>query len=286
MKIIDGKKLAESIKDEVVAEIILLNNNDTCANTRPGLAIVLVGEKPDSSLYVSLKEKEAKKCGVDTHLYKFGEEVEEGEIKDTIKFLNEDENISAILLQLPLPKKFNTDEIVRLIDPKKDIDRFHPDNLKKLTASCDNRDVMPPLFQVIFEIFDSVKYDIAGKEVCILANSDIFGVPLKKVLECSGAKVKVVNPKKNDWQSVSKKADVLITAVGKKHFIKFGDVKEESFIIDIGITSEGKKVFGDVDMEDVQDKVEFITPVPGGVGPMTIAMALKNVLKLYKNNSC
>jgi len=282
MKIIDGKKLAEKIKDEVVAEIVNINNGDACAVKRPGLAIVLIGKRADSEIYVALKEKEAKKCGIDTHTYKFSEEVEESEIKETIKFLNKDEEVNAILLQLPLPKKFDTDEIVKLIDPKKDVDGFHPKNLEKILNGCPGRDNLPPLIQVVLEIIDSVKVEIKDKDVCVLVNSDVFGDSLKKIFTCQGGKVDIVKIDE-DWKSKSKKADILITAIGKKQFIKKEDIKKDALIIDIGITNEDGKVYGDVDMEDVKDVAGFITPVPGGVGPMTIAFALKSALILFKN---
>ena len=275
-KIINGKALAEKIKDNIVKEIIKLNG------LRPNLAIILIGEREDSELYVSLKEQQAKKVGIDTHLYKCPENINEQEVLDIIDHLNKDELIDGILIQLPLPKGFDTDAIIRAIDPAKDVDRFHPDNLKILFKTCDHHHVMPPIFEVVLEMLKSIDCQLQNKQICIVCNSDIFGKSLAKVLECQGARVEIVYTDNNDLVNKTKRADVLITAVGKSGFIKKDMIKKDAVIIDIGITKKGKKVYGDVDFEDVKNKVGYITPVPGGVGPMTIAMAFKNTLELYK----
>jgi methylenetetrahydrofolate dehydrogenase (NADP+)/methenyltetrahydrofolate cyclohydrolase len=275
MQIIDGKALAEKIKDNLVKEIIKLGE-------RPNLAIILVGKRDDSSLYVELKEKEAKKVGIDTHLYKCPENITEQEILEMINYLNKDELIDAILVQLPLPEKLNTNKIIKAINPDKDVDRFHPKNLEKLFKTCDHNQVMPPVFEVVLEMLKSINCRIKDEQVCIISNSDIFGKSLAKVLECRGAKVIVTCENDKNLKNKTSKADILITAVGKPGFVKRGMIKKGAVVIDIGITKKGERVFGDVDFEDAKDKVGFITPVPGGVGPMTIAMAFKNTLELYK----
>ena len=274
--VIDGKILAEKIKDEIAKEIFELKGS------RPNLAIILIGDRKDSVLYVNLKEKEAKMVGIDTHVYRCPKNITEREIYDTIDFLNKDDSIDAILIQLPLPEGFDTDGIIRAIDPAKDVDRFHPDNLEKLLSSCEHTSVMPPLLLAIIEMLESIKYDVKNKSVCVIANSEIFGRSVKKVLECLGGKVIVANINDSDLAEKTVKADLLISAVGKPRFIKKEMVKKDAIIIDIGITKEGEKVYGDVDFEDVADQAGFITPVPGGVGPMTIAMLFKGTLELYK----
>jgi methylenetetrahydrofolate dehydrogenase (NADP+) / methenyltetrahydrofolate cyclohydrolase len=276
MKIIDGKLLAEKIKDDVTKGIFAMGK-------RPNLAIILVGEREDSMLYVDLKEKEAKKVGIDTHVYKCPAEISEREIYETIDFLNKDNSIDAILVQLPLPDGFDTDGIILAIDPTKDVDRFHPDNLAKLLSSCDHEKVIPPLIAVVLEILGSINCDLQKKIVCAIVNSDIFGKSLKKVLECLGAKVNIAHINDNDLKEKSANAEILISAVGKPRFIKKDLVKPDAVIIDVGITKEGEKVYGDVDFEDVKDKAGFITPVPGGVGPITIAMLFKGTLEIFKN---
>jgi len=276
--IINGKKIAENIKNNIVKEIVKLKRG------HPNLAIILVGEREDSTLYVNLKEKEAKKTGIDTRNYKCPANTKEEEIIEMIKHLNNDSLIDAILVQLPLPSGFDTDKIIKTINPAKDVERFHPKNIKTLLSTCNHTHVMPPLFQVILEIFKNINLNIKNKQICIIYNSDIFGKSLAKVLECRKARVKLAHAQDNNLKEVMTQADIIITAVGKPKFIKKDMIKKDAIIIDIGITKKGKMVKGDVDFDDVKDKASFITPVPGGVGPLTIAMLFKNTLELYKQN--
>ncbi len=282
-KIIDGQKLAKKIKDKIVKEILELNNNKPDCLLRPNLAIILVGDRADSKLYVSLKEKEAKIVGIDTHLYRCPANISEKEILEIISCLNKDEIIDAILVQLPLPKNFDADKIIKAIDPKKDVDRFHPDNLKILMSACGHDEAIPPVYSTVLEILRNIKCNLKDKKTCIIANSDIFGKSLAKILSCEGAKTEVVLASDKNLVTKTKQADILITAVGKPKFIKADMIKQDSIIIDIGITKIDKEVSGDVDFNDVIAKASFVTPVPGGVGPLTIAMLFKNTLELYKN---
>jgi len=275
-KIIDGQKLAKKIKNKIVKEITELQGK------RPNLAIILIGAREDSHLYVDLKEKEAKKVGIDTHIYRCRPDTDEAEIFDMVDYLNNDKTIDAILIQLPLPDGFDTDGIIRAIDKNKDVDRFHPHNLEILFKTCDHSRVIPPVFEVILEILKNIKCDLKDKKVCLISNSDIFSKSLAKVLECQQAKVDITSFNDSQLAVKTRQADILITAVGQPKFIKKEMIKKEAVIIDIGITKQGGKVLGDVDFEDVKDKAGFITPVPGGVGPMTIAMLFKNTLELYK----
>ncbi|SRR6056297_1082368 len=290
--IINGHKIADRIKDEIVKEIIRenggkgdLSQDKAKADKRPNLAIILVGEREDSNTYVNLKEKEAKKVGVDTHLYKLPEDTGEEEIKKVIRHLNKDDLIDAILIQLPLPGQINTDEIIKTLDPNKDLDRFHPENIKIIQETCDHDHVLPPVFQVVFEVLKEAEFELVGKQVCIVANSDIFGSSLARALECYSATAEVVSPEAKDLSNKTSQADLLITAAGQPHLIKKDMIKKNAGIIDIGITKKGKKIWGDVDQEDVSDKASFLTPVPGGVGPITIATALKNTLELFKRKN-
>ena len=276
--IIDGQALAEKIKDEITKEIFALGGDK-----RPNLAIILIGEREDSKLYVNLKEQEAKKVGIDTHLYKCPVNIKEREVFEMIDCLNKDESIDAILVQLPLPDGFDTDGIIRALDPVKDVDRFHPDNLEILLKSCDHKNVIPPVHEAVLEMLKNIEYEVKEKSACIISNSDIFGLGLKKVLECQGAKVEITHADDKELGIKTSQADLLVTAVGKPKFITQEMVKKDAVIIDIGITKEKGVVIGDVDFENVKDKVKYITPVPGGVGPMTIAMLFKNTLEIYKN---
>jgi len=287
-KIIDGRALAEKIKDEIVKEIVEANglkakkNNPIFISNRPDLAIILIGEREDSKLYVSLKEKEAVKIGIDTHLYKCTADIKEKEILETIDCLNKDETINGILVQLPLPEGFDTDKIIRAIDPAKDVDGFHPENTKALMSGCDSHFIMPPVHGTILEILKSLDYDPEGKTACLVVNSEVFGKSLAKVLECRGAKIKIAKASDKDLSKKTSSADVLVTAVGQPGLIKASMVKKDAIVIDVGITKVDKKVLGDVDFASVIEKASYLTPVPGGVGPLTIAMLFKNTLALYK----
>ena len=282
-KIIDGQALAEKIKDNIVKEILELNNNKPDCPHRPNLGIILVGDREDSKLYVSLKEKEAEKIGIDTHIYRCPEKTKESEILEIIDCLNKDELIDGILIQLPLPAGFDPDKIIKTINPDKDVDCFHPENLKIILGSCRSGHILSPVFSAVLEILDSINCQLKDKKICLIANSDIFGKNLAKILACRGAKVKTIKASDKNLDNETTQADILITAVGRPKFIKKEMVKKEAVVIDIGITKEDEKVYGDVDFTEVKNKASYITPVPGGVGPLTIAMLFRNTLELYKN---
>lgn len=275
-QIIDGKAIADKIKDEIVQDIIRLKG------MRPNLAIILVGEREDSKLYVSLKEKQAKEVGIDTHTYKCPENIAERELFEMIDLLNKDELIDAILIQLPLPAGYDTDGIIMAIDPAKDVDGFHPNNLERLFNSCDHEGFIPPIINVVLEMLKSIKCELQWKKVCIVANSDLFGRAMAWVLKCQGAHTDVTSEEDEFFEDKISNADILISAVGKPKFIKKEILKANVVIIDIGISKQEDHICGDIDFDDVQDIASFITPVPGGVGPMTIALAFKNTLNLYK----
>jgi methylenetetrahydrofolate dehydrogenase (NADP+)/methenyltetrahydrofolate cyclohydrolase len=289
VQLIDGRALAEKIKDGIVKEIAALDKLPAPDKKKPGLicqrpnlAIILVGDRPDSALYVNLKEREAKRVGIDTHIYRCAADTPEREIFDTIDFLNRDGLIDAILVQLPLPAGFNTDGIIRAIDPRKDVDRFHPSNLEILFKTCEHEKVIPPVIKVVLEILKSINCDLRGRTACVVYNSEIFGKSLVKVLECRGAKCETAKINDSDLKGKTSRADILITAVGQPRFITGEMVKNDAVLIDIGITKEGGKVCGDIDFKSVKDRAAFITPVPGGVGPLTIAMLFQNTLEIYR----
>jgi methylenetetrahydrofolate dehydrogenase (NADP+)/methenyltetrahydrofolate cyclohydrolase len=284
MNNINGKLLADKIKDAVAEEVF-----DLCANPaspelchrRPGLAIIIVGSRPDSELYVSLKEKNAKTVGIDTSLYKFSENDSEAEILDAIKFLNTDDTIDGILVQLPLPDNFNTDKIIDSINPDKDVDGFHQENLKKLETSDV---VVSPVFQSILACLADIKFDLKDKTVAIVAKPGIFTQSLDKLFENLGAKVLSLEPK--DVGTKTAEADLLISAVGQADLINHDDIKQDAVLIDIGISqNEAGKTCGDINAESVASKAGWLTPVPGGIGPMTIAFALRNTLTFFKEKN-
>lgn len=258
VKLIDGKLIAEKIKDDLFQKIFVLEG------PRPNLAIILVGDRSDSKLYVSLKEKEGKKVGIDTHLYNLFQETSEEELLEVINFLNEDKLIDGILLQLPLPSKFNTDKIISAINPLKDVDGFHPDHPDYIVS---------PVIAAIQTCLEEVNILDKDKTVSIFYNSEVFADNLKKML--TAKKYKIL-PNKD-----SNKAGVIISAMGEPKKIKEEHIKPGAVLIDVGITKVDDKVFGDVDFLSVKDKASYLTPVPGGIGPMTIALLFKNVWEVF-----
>lgn len=287
-EIIDGKKIAKELNKKTLKEL------GEPGGRRPGLAIILIGDQDDSRLYVSLKEKEAKKIGIDTHVYKCEADTDQSQVLEMIKHLNGDDEIDGILVQLPLPKKFNTDKIIQAIDPSKDVDRFHPKNLAVLFATCIHGHtvglkpqsagamLLPPVHGTILAMLKSINLSLKNKRICIIANSEIFGKSMAKVLDCRGGTAIVIGPDDRNLIEETFKADVLITAVGRPKFIDEKMVKKGVVVLDVGITKKGKHVRGDVDFEKVKEKASHITPVPGGVGPGTVSMLLLNTAKLAK----
>lgn len=261
-KIIDGKAIATKIKDNIVKEILTLQNS------RPNLAIILIGDRSDSSLYVSLKEKEGKRIGVDTQLYKFEADSSEKEILQAIDFLNKDELIDGILVQLPLPSKFNTDKIIEAINPKKDVDGFHPLHPEYIVS---------PVLASIKACLNEINFQGKEKKACIFYNSPIFGESVEKLLAKEGFQAIPI--------SKSNEADLIVSALGESKKIKKAMVKKGAVIIDIGITKVEDGVEGDADAEDLKEDISYLTPVPGGIGPMTIAFLFKNVLEIYKRRA-
>lgn len=269
MKLIDGRLLAEQVKDKIALEVFEIVKG---GGVHPSLAIILVGNRPDSKIYVSLKEREAKKLGIDTHLYEMEENVSEDEIIETIKFLNNDATIDAVLVQLPLPEHINTNKVMASLSPEKDADGFldnHPQN------------VISPVFSSVKLMLTDININPKNLKAGILYNSEIFGLGLKEMLLNHGFKDVVLAGVKDVDDVLG--VDVLISAVGQPFFIKEGMIKKDAVIIDIGTTQVGNKICGDVDFESVKDKASYISPVPGGVGPMTIAFLFQNVLNIYKN---
>ncbi len=267
MKLIDGRILADKIKDKVALEIHALGG------PRPGLAIILVGERPDSQLYVNLKEKQAGTVGIDAHVYRIDDDIAQEKLLETINFLNTDPEVDAILVQLPLPKHLDTDTIVNSINPDKDIDGFTKENMKRLLSDDAEAGYMPPVYAVILAMLSSINCELDTKTVCLKVNSDIFEDNLAEILKRQGA---ILTHELSD-------ADIIITAQGKADAVNAEMVKDNAVIIDVGIAKDSEgKTCGDVDAESMNDKPGFLSPVPGGVGPMTIAMAFLNTMIAFK----
>ena len=256
---IDGKAIAEKIKKRIAKEINKLDG------LRPNLAIILVGDRPDSKIYVHKKEQQGKAVGIDTHLYALDADTPEIELLRVIDFLNKDDLIDGILVQLPLPENFHTDKVIEAIAPEKDVDGFHPRHPDYIVS---------PVLAAIKACLEDINFAPIGKNACVMYNSEVFGASVKKLLASAG--MILVQP------DDSTQADLLVTALGEPHKIKSGAIKKDAVIIDIGITPVGDKVLGDVDFKDIKDKAAFITPVPGGIGPMTIAFLFQNTWEIYK----
>lgn len=274
MEIIDGVKLAEKIKDEIVSEV------KTLGLERPNLAVILVGEREDSKIYVGLKEKQAKLVGIDTHTYYCDEEILEEDLLSMIEYLNKDDMIDAILLQLPLPGSLDEDKVVAAISPNKDVDGFHPETLKKFLKN-EPLVAEPVVPVVIREMLLDIKFEGKQKKAVVVVNSEIFGRVIKHELRKFDLEVAIVGPDEAELGSKCLEADLLITAIGRPEFIKSSFVKPGAVVIDVGIAKNSLgHICGDVDFVAAKKIASLITPVPGGVGPMTIAVALRNALRL------
>jgi len=267
---INGKKLAEEILINLRKKIIKLPHP-------VGLVAILVGDDPASRLYIGLKKKTCAKTGVEFHDYVLSDECAEKDIIEVIKFLNADPGIHGILVQLPLPLKFDTDKIIAAINPKKDVDGFHPETLKGYIR--DKFEYLPPLEMAIWKMIESTKEKIAGKNVLVIANSRVFGQSLMKFLKTKKANPQFCLADDKDLKQKTTRADAIAIAIGKANFLKPEMVKKDCIIIDVGINKSRGKIVGDVDPR-TKKKVSFASPVPGGVGPMTIACLLENVVRL------
>ncbi len=274
-KIIDGKALAAKIQQELTVEI-------KTKDLHPELAVILVGDDPASKLYVRLKKKACEQIGIEFHEYLMPDNITLEQVLETIDFLNKDELTDAILIQLPLPKHLDADIIIKAIDPKKDVDGFHPENIKKLLAG--KTDFVPGLALGILKLIESTEENLNNKSAVIVAKGDVFFQPLTKVLADKNIHAQLVDPKNPELKKYSRQADILIVAIGQPFFIKEDMVKPDAIVIDVGTNKiDEHRVVGDVDYSAVFDKVSHITPVPGGVGPMTVAMLLYNTVQLHKN---
>jgi len=276
MTILDGKKLSEKIKEEVKKEVEELKKSGIV----PGLAVILVGNDPASQTYVRMKKNACEKVGMYSIVHEFPEDITEKELFSTIEMINNNPNIHGLLIQLPLPKHIDTTKILEAVAPEKDVDGFHPYNMGRLVEGLDSFAPCTPLG--VMEIFKEYNIDVKGKDVCVVGASNIVGKPMWALLINEMATVDICHIATKDLASHTKRADIVIVGVGKPNLITENMIKEGAIIIDIGINKIDGRIVGDVDFENVSKKASYITPVPGGVGPMTIAMLLKNTIKAAK----
>ena len=273
MELLDGKIVKKQILEELKQEVEKLER-------KPGLVVIQVGEDPASKVYVGQKEKMAAAIGINFEHLKLKENVTQEKLEREIKKRNKDDNVDGILVQMPLPKHLDTKKIQNLIDDKKDVDGLSDINAGKLMHQVDCLEPCTP--KGIMEILDYYKIPVEGKNVVIVGRSDLVGKPLAAMMLNKNATVTVAHSKTNNLKEVTKTADILVAAVGKKGLITEDMVKEDAVIIDVGINRVEDKLYGDVDFDGVKDKVSYITPVPGGVGQMTVASLGQNVIKAYQ----
>lgn len=272
--LLDGKALAKNLRQKIAEEVIRLKSSGLV----PGLAVVLVGENPASKIYVQNKIKACEATGVESFFKKLPADVSEEKLFRTIEGLNHDKKVHGILVQLPLPSHLDAEKIVAAIDPQKDVDGLHPYNLGRLASKKPG--FIPCTPQGILYLIESTGVPIAGKEACILGRSEIVGRPTAILLTNKNATVTVCHSQTQNIAEKISRADILVAAIGKPKFVQGEWIKKGAIVIDVGINrlSDGKLV-GDVDFESASKRAGFITPVPGGVGPMTIALLLKNTVK-------
>lgn len=273
-KIINGKEISKRIKEELKQEIEVFSR-------KPSLVVIQVGNDIASDVYIEGKKKASLEVGIDFKHLKYEEDVTEEVLIEKIQELNSDDMVDGILLQLPLPKHLNEVKIINYIDPSKDVDGLTITNIGKLTNKIDGLISCTPLG--IMELLSAYNVELEGKHVVIVGRSNLVGKPLISLFLNNNATVTVCHSKTKDLSEYTKQADILVVAVGKQNLINRDMIKKGVVIIDVGINRVEGKLYGDVYYLDVFDKVSLITPVPGGVGPMTVTMLLKNVVKCYKN---
>lgn len=280
MEIINGKEFSEKVQNLMKTEHEELKK---IYGRDAGLAVIIVGENPASQVYVRNKIKACENIGFYSQTIRLPESITEEELVDEIKRLNENEMIDGILVQLPLPKHINEMKIIDTISPEKDVDGFHVVNIGKMVLG-DESGFLPCTPYGIIQLLEEYNLEVKGKDVVIVGRSNIVGKPMALMLIEKGATVQVCNSKTKNIREKLQQADIVIAAAGVPKLIKAADVKEGVIIIDVGINRLEGKICGDVDYEEVALKSSYITPVPGGVGPMTIASLMKNTLKSYKRN--
>ena len=287
--ILDGKKIAQNLKDQLKIEI---ENIKIKSNRVPGLAVVQVGNVAASSVYVKAKTKAAKEVGINVFDHHLDETIDQNELINLINKLNIDKNVNGILVQLPLPKTINEEVVLNSIIPDKDADGFHPLNVGKLSISQTNDEklLIPCTPYGCLLLLRELNINLAGKNAVVIGRSNIVGKPMSQLLLKESCTITTVHSKTVNIESICRNADILVAAIGKPEFVKKDWVKEGAIVIDVGINrikinEEKSKLVGDVLFSDVENIVSAITPVPGGVGPMTIACLLRNTTIAFKNSN-
>lgn len=279
-KLIDGKIISAAVKNEVATEVAALKEK----GVTPGLAVIIVGEEPASKVYVANKEKACEQLGMASFKCALPENTTENELLQLINKLNNDSSVNGILCQLPLPRHLNEELIINSIIPEKDVDAFHPQNVGKIMIG--NYDFLPCTPAGIMEMLKYENIEIEGKECVVIGRSNIVGKPMSMLLLHKNGTVTVCHSRTKNLKEVCRRADILVAAVGRANFVTADMVKPGAVVIDVGINRlENGKLCGDVNFAEVEPVASYITPVPGGVGPMTIATLMKNTLTAAKNQN-
>ncbi|MBW2981670.1 bifunctional methylenetetrahydrofolate dehydrogenase/methenyltetrahydrofolate cyclohydrolase FolD [Candidatus Woesearchaeota archaeon] len=273
MQLLDGEKVSNEIMENVKQEVSSLGNS-------PGLAVILIGEDKASKIYVNIKSKKCKEVGMESYKYELSEDTSEEEVLKLIEELNKDEKVNGILVQMPVPSHISRNKIMNAVVPSKDVDGFHPSNIGKLILGEEG--LFPCTAIGVIKLLEHYNIELSGKEAVVIGNSIIVGNPTAQLLLKKGATVTVCHSKTKDLKAHTEKADIIVSAAGKRNLVTSDMVKQGAVIVDVGIVREQGKIYGDVDFENVKDKCSYITPVPGGAGPMTVACLLENTLKAYK----
>ena len=277
MNLIDGKKIAAELRNKLKVEVDGIKKK---FNKVPGLTVILIGDLAPSQIYVKNKEKSAKEVGLSSDVIRYPNDVDENTILKKINDLNEDNSVSGILVQLPLPKHINKKKVIETISPSKDVDGFHPMNVGNLSSGYESSVPCTPLG--CYLLLKKIEPDLSGKKAVIIGRSNLNGKPMAQLLLKENCTVTITHSKTKNLKSECLLADIVIAAVGIPELVKGDWVKKDSIIIDVGINKIEKGIVGDVDFDQVSKKAKALTPVPGGVGPMTIACLIKNTIDCFK----
>ena len=275
--IIDGKKTSALLRVELKEKVSKLKST---YNTVPGLTVILVGEDPPSKIYVKNKEKSAVEVGINSEVINYPDNIEEKVVLDKIKELNKNDKVSGILVQLPLPKHIDKRKVIETIDPSKDVDGLHPVNVGNLTSGYDSTIPCTPLG--CYLLIKNTEKNLNGKHAVIIGRSNLNGKPMTQLLLKENCTVTITHSRTKDLKAECKRADIIVAAVGKPKLVKADWVKKDAIVIDVGINKTDSGLVGDVDFDEVSKIAKAITPVPGGVGPMTIACLLSNTVECFK----
>ena len=275
--IIDGKKISAVLREKLKEKVSKLKST---YNAVPGLTVILVGEDPPSKIYVKNKEKSAIEVGINSEVIRYQDNVEEKVVLNKIKELNENDKVSGILVQLPLPKNINKKKVIETINPNKDVDGLHPMNVGNLSSGYDSMVPCTPLG--CYLLIKDVEKDLNGKHAVVIGRSNLNGKPMTQLLLKENCTLTITHSKTKDLKAECARADIIIAAVGRPKLVKADWVKKDAIVIDVGINKTDSGLVGDVDFDDVSTVAKAITPVPGGVGPMTIACLLNNTVECFK----